>query len=47
MQFPAKYPQEALVTELKSKTLSERLLDGVMKLCDAEAKKWSGQKQVK
>lgn len=46
MQFPAKYPQEALVTELKSKTLSERLLDGVMKLCDAEAKKWSGQKQV-
>ncbi|KAK3097418.1 hypothetical protein FSP39_009473 [Pinctada imbricata] len=46
LQFTSKYPQDPLVTELKSKTLTEKLLDGIIKLCDAEAKKYVGQKQV-
>lgn len=46
LQFPANYPDEPIVTELTSKTLSERLLAGVIKMCDEEAKKKVGQKQV-
>ncbi|XP_078312740.1 uncharacterized protein LOC144619196 [Crassostrea virginica] len=46
MQFLETYPTEPVVVELKSKTLTEKLLDGVVKLCDAEARKYIGQKQV-
>lgn len=46
MQFLENYPTDALVVELKSKTLTEKLLDGVVKVCDIEARKYTGQKQV-
>lgn len=46
LQFPARYPHEPVVTELTSKTLSEKLLSGLTKMCDEEAKKLIGQKQI-
>lgn len=46
LQFPAKYPDEPIVTQLTSKTLSDRLLSGIIKLCDEEAKQRVGQKQI-
>ena len=46
LQFPANYPDGVIVTELTSKTLSEKLLSGLIKMCDEEAKKKLGQKQV-
>ena len=46
LQFPAKYPDDTIVTELTSKTLSDKLLTGLIKMCDEEAKKKLGQKQV-
>ena len=46
LQFTAKYPDEPIVVELNSKTLSEKLLAGLIKMCDVEAKKRIGQKQV-
>lgn len=45
-QFPAGYPQTPILVELKSKTLPYKLLDGLVKLCDDEAKKYVGQRQV-
>lgn len=44
--FPPKYPLEPLIMELKSKTLSEKLLDGLLKVCEEQAKKWVGQRQI-
>ncbi|XP_069102290.1 uncharacterized protein [Argopecten irradians] len=46
VMFPPKYPHEPLIMELKSKTLSEKLLDGLLKVCDEQAKKWLGQRQI-
>lgn len=46
LQFPAKYPDDTIVTELTSKTLSDKLLTGLIKMCDEEAKKKLGQKQI-
>lgn len=46
MQFPANYPQEPIVIELKSKTLTEKVCDKINKICEEEAKKWLGQKQA-
>ena len=46
LQFPANYPDDTIVTELTSKTMSEKLLAGLIKMCDEEAKKKVGQKQV-
>lgn len=46
MQFPANYPQEPIVIELKSKTLTEKVCDKITKICEEEAKKWLGQKQA-
>ncbi|XP_041354716.1 uncharacterized protein LOC121372466 [Gigantopelta aegis] len=46
VQFPAGYPREPVIMEFKSKTLSDRLLDGLMKVCDEEAKRNVGQRQV-
>lgn len=46
MQFPAEYPKEPIVIELKSKTLPEKVCDKITKICEEEAKKWLGQKQV-
>ncbi|XP_046844682.1 uncharacterized protein LOC124438555 isoform X2 [Xenia sp. Carnegie-2017] len=38
-QFPKDYPQSAILIELKSKTLSEKLLNKLVEICDQEAKK--------
>ncbi len=46
LMFPENYPHEAIVIELKSKTLSDKLLDGLSKMGDEEAKKNIGLKQV-
>ena len=46
IQFTANYPNEPVVVELTSKTMSEKLLAGLIKMCDEEAKKLLGEKQV-
>jgi hypothetical protein len=46
LQFPANYPQEPIVIELKSKTLPEKVCYKITKICEEEAKKWQGQRQV-
>ena len=46
LQFADGYPREPVIVELKSKTLSDKLLDGLLKVCDDEAKKHVGQRQV-
>ncbi|XP_043190803.1 uncharacterized protein LOC122364476 [Amphibalanus amphitrite] len=45
-QFPADYPRSVILLELKSKTLSDKLLAGLVKLCEAEAKKLIGKPQL-
>ncbi|CAG5134157.1 unnamed protein product [Candidula unifasciata] len=44
--FQPAYPAEPLVTELRSKTLADRFLDGLAKVCDTEARKLKGKPQV-
>lgn len=46
LQFPEGYPNTPLLVELTSKTLSEKLLHGLIKMCDEEITKFIGQKQV-
>ena len=46
VQFPQDYPGVPLIAELKSKTLSGKVLDSLTKLCDEELKKWKGKQQV-
>ncbi|XP_068745402.1 uncharacterized protein [Montipora capricornis] len=46
LQFPEKYPTSAVIVEIKSKTLSPRLLIKLTELCDQEAKKLLGRQQV-
>ena len=46
LQLPDNYPHEALVIEIKSKTLPENFLQGFTKLCDQEVKKVIGKAQV-
>ncbi|PSN38747.1 hypothetical protein C0J52_16952 [Blattella germanica] len=46
MQFPSEYPHSPLLVELKSKTLSDRLLDGLTNICEQESKKILGKPQV-
>ena len=45
-QFPDNYPREPALIELKSKTLSQKLLHGLSQLMEGEAKKLIGQYQV-
>lgn len=45
-QFPKDYPQSAILIELKSKTLSEKLLNKLVEICDQEAKKHISSPQV-
>ncbi len=44
--FPDNYPNDPIIMELKSKVLSDRLLDGLSRVCEEEAKKLTGQRQV-
>lgn len=46
MQFSADYPEAILLLELKSKTLSEKLLQGLTEVCEREIKKALGKPQV-
>ncbi|XP_014666702.1 PREDICTED: uncharacterized protein LOC106808481 [Priapulus caudatus] len=47
LQFPKDYPNRPLVVELKSKTLPDKLLDGLSRLCEKEcAEKHLGREQV-
>jgi hypothetical protein len=46
VQFPKDYPGVPLIVELKSKTLSGKVLDSLTRLCDEELKKWKGKQQV-
>jgi len=47
LQFPPEgYPVTPIILELKSKTLDEKLLDGLTRVCDQETKKLQGQKQA-
>ncbi|XP_071871664.1 uncharacterized protein [Bombus fervidus] len=46
MQFAKNYPNVPLLIELKSKTLSVKLLNGLTEVCEKECKKLLGKAQV-
>lgn len=46
IQFPKDYPKERLIVELKSKTIPEKFLDGLVNVCDQELTKHLGNTQV-
>ena len=46
LQFPKDYPQSGILVELKSKTLSEKLLNKLVDICDQEIKKYIEKQQV-
>lgn len=46
IQFPQDYPDGPLLIELKSKTLSDKLLQGLTNVCEQEIKKFLGKPQV-
>lgn len=46
MQFPADYPKFPILIELKSKTISDKLLSGLSNICDNEAKKNINRAQI-
>ncbi|XP_033113874.1 uncharacterized protein LOC117114335 [Anneissia japonica] len=46
LQFGDDYPSSPIIIELKSKTISEKLLHGICNIADAEAKKYLGTRQV-
>ncbi|KAJ8971560.1 hypothetical protein NQ314_000647 [Rhamnusium bicolor] len=46
IQFPENYPRTPLLIELKSKTLSDKLLQGLTNVCEQEIKKSLGKPQV-
>lgn len=46
LTYPQDYPKHHILIELKSKTLSERLLDGLVKVTESEAKKYVGKPHV-
>ena len=46
LQFSQDYPQSGILIELKSKTLSEKLLNKLVDICDQEMKKYSGKQQI-
>lgn len=45
-QFPEDYPKSPLLLELKSKTISVKLLEKLATVCEQEAKKYLGKPQV-
>eukprot|EP00088_Acartia_fossae_P041648 TRINITY_DN43565_c0_g1_i1.p1 TRINITY_DN43565_c0_g1~~TRINITY_DN43565_c0_g1_i1.p1 ORF type:complete len:331 (-),score=38.57 TRINITY_DN43565_c0_g1_i1:165-1157(-) len=46
LMFPNDYPNKHILIELKSKTLSDKLLSGLTKVCEDEAKKYLGRPQI-
>jgi len=45
-QFGKEYPKTPLLVELKSRTIPEKLLEGMVKVCDQEMQKHRGERQV-
>ncbi len=45
--FPSDYPRSLILVELKSKTLAARLLTGLTKVAEDEARKFLGRPQVR
>ena len=43
LTYPTNYPSCHILVELKSKTLSEKLLDGLQGLAEQEAKQYIGK----
>jgi hypothetical protein len=46
LMFPVDYPRSLILVELKSKTLAARLLTGLTRVAEAEARKFLGRPQV-
>ncbi|CAH0560228.1 unnamed protein product [Brassicogethes aeneus] len=46
MQFTEKYPNTPILLELKSKTLSDKLLQKLTDVCESETKKYLGKAQI-
>ena len=46
IQFPQDYPRERLIVELKTKTIPDKLIEGLVSVCDQELSKHLGQHQV-
>lgn len=46
-QFGKEYPKTPLLVELKSRTIPEKLLEGMVKVCDQEMQKHRGERQVR
>ncbi|KAF2351723.1 Ubiquitin-conjugating enzyme/RWD-like [Trinorchestia longiramus] len=46
LQFPDNYPHANILVELKSKYISQKLLDGLAKLAEKEAKQIAGKPQI-
>ena len=43
MTYPNEYPSHHVLIELKSKTIGQKLLDGLIKVSEEEAKKYEGK----
>nr|XP_039253853.1 uncharacterized protein LOC120330929 isoform X1 [Styela clava] len=46
LQFPSDYPNEPILIEVKSKVFSPSLVNMITSICDKEAKKHIGRKQI-
>jgi len=46
LMFPPNYPNSPILIELKSKTLADKLLAGLTKVCEDEAKQFIGKPQI-
>ena len=46
LTYPQNYPQNHILVEVKSKTLSRKLLDGLEKVSESEAKKYVSKPHV-
>ncbi len=46
LMFPGDYPRSLILVELKSKTLADRLLTGLTRVAEEEARKFLGRPQV-
>ena len=47
VQFPKDYPRSRLILEMKSKTIPEKFMEGLVRVCDQELKRHVGKKQVR
>ena len=46
-QFAPDYPKSRALIELKSRHISDKLLDGLTRLCEEQADKYLGKPQVR